>query len=198
VRGFRNGSKQCDQEGAHGNEHGADEGVAGEGFVEDNGGAYRVEDEPRGLQGREDGEREGGDLDGAADDVRHDEHEHAQLRGLVLRCTDVGTESSYLPSPPLVWRSSVIVVFLLFFEQMRLALQGQADALHAGGDEANDDAKLRMSVSYALPTTPLHAREARRRRAYCDAGARGQFHHVCGSDAGAARRWGYLHCRRML
>jgi hypothetical protein len=38
--------------------------------------------------------------------------------------------------------SSVIVVFLLFFEEMRFPLQRQADALHAGGDEADNYSKL--------------------------------------------------------
>ena len=101
VRGLSDGAKEGDEEGAGGDEHGADEGVAGEGLVQDDGGAYRVEDEAGGLQGGEDGQRQGGDLDGAAHDVGHDEHEHAQL-----------------PAPALVRRAAGIVVFLLFLEQV--------------------------------------------------------------------------------
>jgi hypothetical protein len=49
---------------------------------------------------------------------------------------------AYLPPPPLVGWSSLIVIVLLFFEYMRLALECQADALDARGDEANDNADL--------------------------------------------------------
>lgn len=39
---------------------------------------------------------------------------------------------SYLPAAAPVGRTANMVFFLLLFEQMRLALQGQADALDAG------------------------------------------------------------------
>ena len=79
MRRFRNGTEQGDEQCAYRNEHCADEGVSREGFAEDYGGAYRVEDEAGCLEGGEDGKGEGGDLNGTADDVCHDEHEHAQL-----------------------------------------------------------------------------------------------------------------------
>lgn len=53
-----------------------------------------------------------------------------------------------LPPATLVRRSPLIVVVLLFLEQMRLALQGQADALDAGGGEANDYTDLLGAVRY--------------------------------------------------
>jgi hypothetical protein len=46
--------------------------------------------------------------------------------------------NTHLPSPPLVRRPSFVVILLLFLEQMRLALQREADALHAGGYETDD------------------------------------------------------------
>jgi hypothetical protein len=49
---------------------------------------------------------------------------------------------SYLPSPPLVWGSPLIVIILFLLEQMGFPLQRQADALDAGGKEADDDAQL--------------------------------------------------------
>ena len=79
MRRFSNGTKQGYQQCAYGNKHGANKGVSRKRFAENDGGAYRVEDETGRLEGRENGKGEGGDLDGTADDVCHDEHEHAQL-----------------------------------------------------------------------------------------------------------------------
>ena len=79
MRGFRDGAEERYKECADSDEHCADERVSREWFVENYGGAYRVEDEAGRLECGEDRERKGGDLDGAADDICHDEHEHAQL-----------------------------------------------------------------------------------------------------------------------
>jgi hypothetical protein len=78
------------------------------------------------------------DLDGAAHYVRHDEHLHAQL-----------------PASALVGRA-VIVVFLLFLEQVRFSLQRQADALDAGGEKANDHSELRVHCELLGAFIGLH------------------------------------------
>lgn len=54
---------------------------------------------------------------------------------------------SDLPSPPLVGWSPLVVIVLLFFQEMGFALEGQADALDAGGDEADDDSNLCSAMS---------------------------------------------------
>lgn len=58
-----------------------------------------------------------------------------------------GGGRAYLPSAPLVRRPSLVVNVLFFFEEVRLALQRQADALDAGRGEADDDAQLASELS---------------------------------------------------
>lgn len=76
----------------------------------------------------------------------------------------------HLPSSPLVGRASVLVLILLFLEQVGFPLQRQADALDAGGGEADDYPKLcarRISRLLCARWSATHS----------NAGARRQFHH---------------------
>lgn len=78
-------------------------------------------------------------LNGAADDVRDEKHEHADLFGIsgvrsLWAAFHGACICAYLPSPSLVSRSGDMSVFLyelLVLKQMRLALVRQSNTLHA-------------------------------------------------------------------
>lgn len=98
MRRLGNGAKEGYEQCADGDEQCAGERVARKGLAQDNGGAYRVENEARSLESGEDGEGEGGDLDGAADNICHEEHEHAQLSGVskVVVCAGESMRACHL------------------------------------------------------------------------------------------------------
>lgn len=77
LHGAKGGDKAC----TDAYEECANEGEAGEGFREDEGCADGVEDEAGGLQGGEDYEGKGCDLDGRAEDVGDYEEEDSDLGG---------------------------------------------------------------------------------------------------------------------
>lgn len=97
MRRLSNGAKYRYQNCAYADKNSAQEGVPGERLTKDQGRKDGVEDETglfsqRGcscflfdggytyrLESRKNGQREGGDLDGTPDDIRDDEHKHAQL-----------------------------------------------------------------------------------------------------------------------
>ena len=66
---------------------------------------------------------------------------------------------------------------------MRLALQGQADALNAGGCEANYHANLGMLQSAFALSAVWHGVLGAAGAAYRDAGARRELHHGCAPHA---------------
>lgn len=56
---------------------------------------------------------------------------------------------TYLPSPSFVRRSSLVVIFLLLFEKMRFALEGETDTLYACRGKANNYSQLHKAISMA-------------------------------------------------
>lgn len=101
--------------------------------MEEQGGHQGIEDEAGGLQGAEQGQRQGGDLDRGADDVAEQEEQHAEL-----------------PSSAAEGGAAREVVGLFVFQHVRLALQSQADGLDACRHETDDDAQLRDAVRAAF------------------------------------------------
>lgn len=69
MRWLLHSTERGDQRGANAHEQGPDERVPREGFREDEGRADGVENETGCLEGGEDDEREGGDLDRGAEDI---------------------------------------------------------------------------------------------------------------------------------
>lgn len=57
-------------------------------------------------------------------------------------CAEAPREHADLPSTALIRGTALVVVVLFLLEQMRLALQGEADALDARRREADNDAQL--------------------------------------------------------
>ena len=86
------------------------------------------------LEGREDRQWQGRNLDGASQQVGDDKHEHAKL-----------------PSPSAMGRPSIKVGIFLVLEYMRLALQGETQALHTGRDQAHEDSNLDGQKSIQCP-----------------------------------------------
>jgi hypothetical protein len=96
------------------------------------------------LKRRKHRKRKCSDLDCTSDDVCKDEHEHTQLAHIstvkdTLSCNCL----PYLPSSPLVWRSSKFVGMFLVFKDMRLALESQSDRLEASRDQPDKDPDLK-------------------------------------------------------
>lgn len=83
-----------------------------------------VKHQPGRLQRTQQREREGGDLDTGADDVGEQEEEHADL-----------------PATAAVGGTTVVEGIVEVLEHVGFALQGQADGLDAGAEEADDDAE---------------------------------------------------------
>ena len=80
MGGLADGTKEAYEQSTGCNEEGSEGRVDGEWLMQEEGSAKGVEDESGGLECTEDGQRKSGDLDGATDDVRDEEKEHANLR----------------------------------------------------------------------------------------------------------------------
>ena len=129
----------CNDGCASAGEDRANKGESGKRFFEEQGCEGGIEDKTGGLECRQDGQRESGDLNCTAHDVRKDKHEHAQL-----------------PSPPFVSRPSDLEFILLIFKEMRLALKSQSETLDRSRDQPNNDAKLeRSSVVHSFGTSDV-------------------------------------------
>jgi hypothetical protein len=70
------------------------------------------------------------------------------------RACMVSWRHSYLPSPALIWGSPLVVIVLLFFQEMRLSLQRETDALDAGGNEADDYSQLQTPYQPSINGSP--------------------------------------------
>jgi len=131
---LRDGAEDGDEQCAGAHQQRAAEAPAREGLAEDQRRTDGIEDEAAGLQRREHGQGQRRDLDRAPQQVRDDEHGHAEL-----------------PAPPSMGGPSDEVGRLFVLEDVRFALQGEAEGLHAGGEEADEDADLESKGSVDGP-----------------------------------------------
>ena len=97
---------------------------------------------PYSLERRKHRQRESGYLNRASDNVREDEHEHANLPALNDCYCNMGASAAHLPPPPSVWWSAGFTFLLVILENVRLPLKGQAKALNTGGQQAHENADL--------------------------------------------------------